>query len=162
MVARSLLRRQLARPPWVRPCCVRTAVADAAVPSVVFLGTPECACCVLDALLDAEAAADAPFRLAAVVSQPGKPRGRGRGSAPPPPSPVAARALARGVPPERLLTPASARDAAFLEQMKASLIAVAVPTRSRLRRRWRPRSASPPPTATSCPPPSCRRPASAR
>ena len=86
---------------------------------VVFLGTPDVAARVLAALLDAAAAPGACFELAAVVSQPGKPRGRGRGGdAPPPPSPVAALAAARGIPADAILTPATAKDAAFLDAMR--------------------------------------------
>jgi hypothetical protein len=94
---------------------------------VVFLGTPDVAARVLAALFDAAAAPDACFELAGVVSQPGKPRGRGRGrnggddaaAAAAAPSPVAALALARGLPPAALLTPASAREPAFLEALQA-------------------------------------------
>jgi hypothetical protein len=105
-----------------RRCGFATAASAAAGPRkgrVVFLGTPDVAARVLSALLDAAAAPGACFELAAVVSQPGKPRGRGRGGdAPPPPSPVAALAAARGVPPDAILTPATAKDAAFLDAMR--------------------------------------------
>jgi methionyl-tRNA formyltransferase len=128
--ARLLLRRQAQLPlPWPpsswRRCSTgvllrATPLRSAALPGVVFLGTPDCACCVLDALLDASEAADAPFRLSAVVSQPGKPRGRGRGSGgAPPPSPVAARALERGLSSEQVLTPANARCPVFLAALEA-------------------------------------------
>jgi hypothetical protein len=109
-----------ARP--ARRCGYATSAASASGARkgrVVFLGTPDVAARVLSALLDAAAQPGACFELAAVVSQPGKPRGRGRGGdAPPPPSPVAALASARGVPPQAILTPATAKEPAFLDAMR--------------------------------------------
>eukprot|EP00240_Pyramimonas_obovata_P005375 CAMPEP_0118927630 /NCGR_PEP_ID=MMETSP1169-20130426/5060_1 /TAXON_ID=36882 /ORGANISM="Pyramimonas obovata, Strain CCMP722" /LENGTH=422 /DNA_ID=CAMNT_0006869435 /DNA_START=37 /DNA_END=1305 /DNA_ORIENTATION=- len=86
---------------------------------VVFLGTPEVAAGVLDRLLTAAEAEDSTFEVAAVVSQPGKPRGRGRVKGEAPPSPVADLAAKRGVPVENILTPFKAREEAFLERMEA-------------------------------------------
>ena len=89
---------------------------------LVFLGTPEVAAGVLEAILDAADAPDASFEVAAVVSQPGRPRGRGRSKAKdatPPPSPVAETALARGVPEDRVLCPVKANEPAFLDELRA-------------------------------------------
>jgi methionyl-tRNA formyltransferase len=107
--------RLLRRPPPHRTA--RRPLA-AAQPRLLIRGTPQAPSCVLDALLDAAAQPSAAFTLAAVVSQPGKPRGRDR-TGPPLPSPVAARALERGYPPAQLLTPASARDESFLAAVEA-------------------------------------------
>jgi len=103
---------------------IRSAVSAAGTPEkqrLVFLGTPDVAASALEAILDAAAEPDALFEVHAVVSQPGKPRGRGRSKSadtPPPPSPVAAAALARGVPPERVLCPAKANEEDFLERLR--------------------------------------------
>ena len=88
---------------------------------LVFLGTPDVAAGVLNTLLDAAALPDAGFHVAAVVSQPGKPRGRGRSvpGADAPPSPVAQCALDRGLPADLVLTPRDAKDAAFLDALRA-------------------------------------------
>jgi len=96
-------------------CC---AVGGRERARLVFLGTPEVAAGVLGVLLDASQAPGCPFQLAAVVSQPGKPRGRGR-QGEPAPSPVTALALAWGVPPAAVLTPPTARDPAFLAALRA-------------------------------------------
>jgi len=98
---------------------------------ILFLGTPDVAADVLDALLRASTEPGADFRVVGVVTQPGKPRGRGN-RAVPLPSPVeAAAAAARrryeeaggpasGLPPPPVvLTPPNARDAAFYEALAA-------------------------------------------
>jgi methionyl-tRNA formyltransferase len=74
---------------------------------IVFFGTPEFAVPALDALVQA------PHRVAAVVTQPDKPRGRGqRVSA----APVKARAEALGIP---VWQPEKLRDEAFLSDVRA-------------------------------------------
>ena len=58
------------------------------------------------------------FEIAAVISQPGRPRGRGRkSSGPPPPSPVTQSAIDRGVDEAKLLNPAKANEPEFLETL---------------------------------------------
>ena len=58
------------------------------------------------------------FEIAAVISQPGRPRGRGRkSSGPPPPSPVTQSAIDRGVDESKLLNPAKANEPEFLETL---------------------------------------------
>jgi methionyl-tRNA formyltransferase len=57
-------------------------------------------------------------QVAAVVSQPGKPRGRGNKSTPLP-TPVEEEALRSGIGPSQILCPASAKDPAFLEALQA-------------------------------------------
>jgi folate-dependent phosphoribosylglycinamide formyltransferase PurN len=93
---------------------------------LVFLGTPDVAAGVLGTLLDAAAAPGAGFHVAAVVSQPAKPRGRRKGggsnntsSQAALPSPVAQCALDRGLAPELVLTPPDAKDPGFLETMRS-------------------------------------------
>jgi methionyl-tRNA formyltransferase len=74
---------------------------------ILFFGTPEFAVPSLDAIVQS------PHRVAAVITQPDKPRGRGqRVSA----APVKARAEALGIP---VWQPEKLRDEAFLEQMRA-------------------------------------------
>lgn len=88
---------------------------------LVFLGTPDVAAGVLATLLDAAGAPGAGFHVAAVVSQPAKPRGRRKGgasSAAPVPSPVAQCALDRGVPADLVFTPPDAKDPQFLEALR--------------------------------------------
>ena len=86
---------------------------------LVFLGTPECAADVLGRVLDAAERADARFEVAAVVSQPGRPRGRGRKSAEPAPSPVAELAMKRGIAEDRILCPVKANEEWFLDALRA-------------------------------------------
>jgi len=72
---------------------------------VVFFGTPEFAVPTLDALLTS------PYDVAAVVTQPDRPRGRGQRTTA---SPVKTAALAAG---RRVLQPTSVKDAAFLSEL---------------------------------------------
>lgn len=84
---------------------------------VVFLGTPAVAAASLRRLNQAAASShdsDAPFRIAAVVTQPPAPVGRKRVLTP---SPVHSAADEIGV--SEILTPASARDDEFLSRMNA-------------------------------------------
>lgn len=74
---------------------------------VVFFGTPEPAVVALDAI------AGSGHDLAAVITQPDKPRGRGRGVSA---SPVKERAGALGV---ECLQPPSPKDPAFIEHLRA-------------------------------------------
>eukprot|EP00775_Hariotina_reticulata_P013794 gene13794-13915_t len=85
---------------------------------VVFLGTPEVAAIVLEELLQASKAEKATFEIAAVVSQPGKPKGRGN-KAVPIPSPVEQLARQHCVPDDSILCPKSAKEPAFLEALTA-------------------------------------------
>jgi methionyl-tRNA formyltransferase len=72
---------------------------------VIFFGTPEPAAAALDALLASR------HEVAAVVTQPDRPRGR---SGTPRPSPVKVRALESGLP---VLQPSSPRDDGFGEEL---------------------------------------------
>ena len=86
---------------------------------LVFLGTPDVAATVLQQLHDACALPTSSCEIAAVISQPGRPRGRGRktrGDAPP--SPVAQLAMELGIEEGRIWTPKSARDEAFLDALR--------------------------------------------
>jgi len=74
---------------------------------LLFMGTPDFAVPVLQALLDG------PDHVVAVVTRPDRPRGRGLALSSPP---VKELALAAGVP---LLQPEAIRTAAYLEQLRA-------------------------------------------
>ena len=76
--------------------------------TVIFMGTAELSCASLSALLG-----DDRFRVAAVVTQPDKPKGRNLAAQP---SPVKVVALAAGLP---VLQPARARDEQFPAQLQA-------------------------------------------
>lgn len=102
-------RRTYASPP-------AATAADETKKRVVFLGTPDVAALVLRKLAAAAAAPDSTFELAAVVSQPGRPRGRSRQAQP---SPVEAAAAALGLPPHAILCPERAGDPAFLAALQA-------------------------------------------
>jgi methionyl-tRNA formyltransferase len=83
---------------------------------LLFMGTAELSCASLDALAD-----DEQFYVAAVVTQPDRPKGR---ELKPQPSPVKTLALKLGLP---VLQPARARDESFiagLRALKPDLIAV--------------------------------------
>lgn len=85
---------------------------------VAFLGTPEVAAKVFERLHEASVNSNGLFEIAAVISQPGRPRGRGRkSSGPPPPSPVTQSAIDRGVDESKLLNPAKANEPEFLETL---------------------------------------------
>lgn len=97
----------------------RAATAPAArspggggLPKVVFLGSPECVCVVLQALVDGAASAPVPFDLCAVVSQPPK-RVRKK---PATKTPVHELAEALGV--EHVWTPGNAKYEPFLEALE--------------------------------------------
>lgn len=84
---------------------------------IVFMGTPELACASLQALLSTPG-----MEVAAVVTQPDRPKGRELKLQP---SPVKCLALASGIP---VLQPERARNPEFIEQLtafKPELIAVA-------------------------------------
>ncbi|KAK9908428.1 hypothetical protein WJX75_007688 [Coccomyxa subellipsoidea] len=85
---------------------------------VIFLGTPEVASSVLQQLLDAAATSDSTFEVAAIVTQPGRPRGRGSKKIAQP-CPVAQLALDQGWPQEKILSPVKAGEEPFLEQLAA-------------------------------------------
>jgi len=76
--------------------------------NIIFMGTAELSCASLSALL-----ADARFRVAAVVTQPDKPKGRNLETEP---SAVKVLALAANLP---VLQPARARDEQFPAQLRA-------------------------------------------
>lgn len=85
----------------------------------MFLGTPDVAAMVLQRLHDECAGSQSNWELVAVVSQPGRPRGRGRkteGS--PPPSPVSELAINLGIDKEKVMTPFTAREQDFLEELR--------------------------------------------
>jgi methionyl-tRNA formyltransferase len=75
---------------------------------IIFLGTAELSCASLQAL-----AGDAKFQIAAVVTQPDKPKGR---ELKPQPSPVKSLALRLGLP---VLQPERARDEKFIAELRA-------------------------------------------
>jgi methionyl-tRNA formyltransferase len=77
------------------------------LPRIVFMGTAELSCAILEALIESRAC-----KLLAVVSQPDRPKGRNLRTQP---SPVKALALAAQLP---VLQPERARDPAFLNDMK--------------------------------------------
>ena len=81
---------------------------------IVFLGTPEVAALVLDKLLAASKHPGAAFDIAAVVSQPGRPKGRSRQ---PQPSPVEKLALESGFSTAQILCPDRATDSSFLDTL---------------------------------------------
>mmetsp|Transcript_39329 Transcript_39329/g.47655 ORF Transcript_39329/g.47655 Transcript_39329/m.47655 type:complete len:400 (+) Transcript_39329:189-1388(+) len=81
---------------------------------VVFLGTPTVAASVLQQLFDVSETPNCPFEIAAVVSQPGRPKGRKRLITP---SPVEELALERGYPSDKIYTPIRAKETEFLEAM---------------------------------------------
>ncbi|CAI5997044.1 unnamed protein product [Closterium sp. NIES-64] len=62
--------------------------------------------------------ARSPHQVAAVVTQPPSSRGRGRTKGQLQPTAVGQLAADRGLPPDRILSPATARDPAFLEALK--------------------------------------------
>lgn len=82
-----------------------------------LLWRAQVAALVLRKLLDAAAEPDASFEVAAVVSQPGRPRGRGAKRVPQP-SPVEALALEAGLGRDQILCPERAGDKAFLEALR--------------------------------------------
>lgn len=84
----------------------------------MFLGTPEVASSVLQQLLTAADQPEATFEVAAIVTQPGRPRGRGSKKVAQP-SPVAQLVLDRGWPEGRILSPVKASEELFLEQLAA-------------------------------------------
>lgn len=71
----------------------------------------------LQRLLDAAAAPDSTFEVAAVVTQPPRPTGRGNRKVPQP-SPVQAAAAAAGLPADRILAPEKPGDPAFLAALR--------------------------------------------
>jgi len=75
---------------------------------IIFLGTAELSCASLQAL-----AGDAKFQIAAVVTQPDRPKGR---ELKPQPSPVKSLALRLGLP---VLQPERARDEKFIAELRA-------------------------------------------
>lgn len=117
----SLRCARHARRPPLRPVrrVVSSAAAGAAPSRVVFLGTPAVAASSLQRIWDAAAVsraagtpAAAPFDVVAVVSQPPAPVGRKRVLTP---SPVHALAETLGV--QTVMTPATAKDPAFLASL---------------------------------------------
>ena len=95
-----------------------TATAENRPKRVAFLGTPEVAAKVFGRLHEASINSNGLFEVAAVISQPGRPRGRGRkSSGPPPPSPVTQLAIDRGFDESKLLNPVKANEPEFLETL---------------------------------------------
>ncbi|KAK9794391.1 hypothetical protein WJX73_006741 [Symbiochloris irregularis] len=101
--------------PLTSACC--RAFATAAPYRVVFLGTPEVAARSLKALLTASQSASSTFKVAAVISQPGRPKGRGKKRIPQP-SPVEQVARDADLDHEQILVPVSARDGGFLDALR--------------------------------------------
>lgn len=73
---------------------------------IVFMGTPDFALASLDKLIDGG------YEIAAVVTQPDRPKGRGKKLTPPP---VKERALGAGL---RVLQPERVKDSGFIEALK--------------------------------------------
>ncbi|EIE21613.1 Methionyl-tRNA formyltransferase [Coccomyxa subellipsoidea C-169] len=92
--------------------------ADHGKHRVIFLGTPEVASSVLQQLLHAANEQDSTFEIAAIVTQPNRPKGRGNKKVAQP-SPVAQLALDQGWPQEKILSPVKASEEPFLEQLAA-------------------------------------------
>ncbi|CAL9012870.1 unnamed protein product [Prunus brigantina] len=82
---------------------------------LVFLGSPQVSATVLDALLNASAAPDSLFEVAAIVTQPPSRKSRGKKLMP---SPLAQHALDRGFPSNLILTPERAGEDVFLSNLR--------------------------------------------
>eukprot|EP00889_Picochlorum_renovo_P002271 jgi/Picre1/29301/NNA_004692.t2 len=82
---------------------------------VVFLGTPEVAAGVLEDLIQASRTDS--FDIAAVVTQPGRPKGR-RNKGVPQPSPVQVCALEHGIHEDAIFCPVKASEKEFISSMK--------------------------------------------
>lgn len=98
-----------------------TAVAAASSTSskkkpLVFLGSPQVAATVLDALFNASKAPNSLFEVAAIVTQPPARRDRGKKLMP---SPVAEFALDTGFPSDLIFTPERAGEDTFLSTLRA-------------------------------------------
>ncbi|XP_011021356.1 PREDICTED: methionyl-tRNA formyltransferase, mitochondrial isoform X3 [Populus euphratica] len=98
-----------------------TAVAAASSTSskkkpLVFLGSPQVAATVLDALFKASKAPNSLFEVAAIVTQPPAKRDRGKKLMP---SPVAEFALDTAFPSDLILTPERAGEDTFLSTLRA-------------------------------------------
>lgn len=98
-----------------------TAVAAASSTSskkkpLVFLGSPQVAATVLDALFNASKAPNSLFEVAAIVTQPPARRDRGKKLMP---SPVAEFALDTGFPSDLIFTPERAGEDTFLSNLRA-------------------------------------------
>ncbi|KAJ0962744.1 hypothetical protein J5N97_027866 [Dioscorea zingiberensis] len=83
--------------------------------NLVFMGSPQVSASVLGALLDASAAPNSSFQVAAIVTQPPSTRDRGRKLMP---SPVAKHALDRGFPGDLIFTPDRAGEETFLANFR--------------------------------------------
>ncbi|KAL9343927.1 hypothetical protein Peur_064358 [Populus x canadensis] len=99
----------------------RTAVTAASSTSskkkpLVFLGSPQVAATVLDALFNASKAPNSLFEVAAIVTQPPARRDRGKKLMP---SPVAEFALDTGFPSDLIFTPERAGEDTFLSTLRA-------------------------------------------
>ena len=111
--------------PAARRWVVAAAGPEGAEPGrVVFLGTPTFAAGVLERLLrgaaESAAAGEAGYAVVGVVSQPGAAKKKKKKKAKEAsPGPVVEAALAGGVDPDAILTPASARDPEFLAAVAA-------------------------------------------
>lgn len=82
---------------------------------VVFLGTPDVAAGVLEDLIQASCTDS--FDIAAVVTQPGRPKGR-RNKGVPQPSPVQVCALEHGIHEDAIFCPVKASEKEFISAMK--------------------------------------------
>ncbi|KAG6742047.1 hypothetical protein POTOM_055331 [Populus tomentosa] len=83
---------------------------------LVFLGSPQVAATVLDALFNASKAPNSLFEVAAIVTQPPARRDRGKRLTP---SPVAEFALDTGFPSDLIFTPERAGEDTFLSNLRA-------------------------------------------
>lgn len=96
---------------------------EATPKKVVFLGTPEVAAMVLKDLIEASRRAssdheDGAWEVAAVVTQPGRPKGR-RNKGVPQPSPVYTCAVSEGIPENMIFCPVKASEEEFISTMGA-------------------------------------------
>nr|AKF43270.1 protein pigment defective 194 [Erodium chrysanthum] len=98
-------------------CCNASASAPSFSKKkpLVFLGSPQVAATVLDALLKSSSLPDSNFEVAAIVTQPPSKRERGRKILP---SQVAEHALERGFPSDLIFTPERAGEEIFLSNLR--------------------------------------------
>lgn len=117
--AQHMLRDTRRKTQQLRNICA-TPSLDSSLPEtgrrkIVFLGTPEVAADVLRQLVAASQLPLATFEVAAVVTQPGKPRGRKQLAQP---SPVEEAAKQLAFDSACIWTPLKARDDEFLQQLR--------------------------------------------
>lgn len=90
---------------------------DGSHKKIVFLGTPDVAAMVLKNLIEGSKHVDNNWKIEAVVTQPGRPKGR-RNKGVPQPSPVFECAVNEGITEDRIFCPVKASEAEFLTNLK--------------------------------------------